>query len=260
MEVGKDTRVVLLGAGNVAHSLAPALQEHCRLEQIFSRTKAHALALAERCNCLATDNVDELVDDAHIYIVSVSDNAIAPLLERVNRGRDALWLHTSGSTPINVFGERFPRHGVLYPMQSFSRAIAARIDEVHFFIEGNTPASTAGAHALAALLSPHVHEADSHTREQLHLAAVFACNFPNHLFSLASDILHDAGLPFDVVLPLIKNMVDKLNHLSPQASQTGPAARGDTTIINRHLAALEGDKNKQAIYQLLTNSIMHYGH
>ena len=249
-----DTRIVLIGSGNVATSLAMALHDKCHLVQIYSRTLAHADELARKCGCdNATSDLSSLTD-ADVYIVSVSDDAIKPVILEAGGNRTALWLHTSGSTPIDVFGSMRAMHGVLYPMQSFTRGLVAKMDEVHFFIEGNTPEATILAEQLALLMSPHVHRADSHQRERLHLAAVFACNFANHMFTLADDLLTADNIPFDAMLPLIRNMVAKLDHLSPASSQTGPAARGDTAIIKRHLSRLEG--RKKEIYKLLSESIL----
>ena len=74
------------------------------------------------------------------------------------------------------------------------------------------------------------------------------------MFTLSSEVLDEAGIPFDAMLPLIKTTIAKLDSMTPQASQTGPAARGDVKIIEKHLKSLHGDKRK--IYKLLSQSIM----
>ena len=254
LEIGNDTRIVLIGAGNVATSLAMALRDKCQLVQIYSRTLNHAKELANKCDCFNTTCDLTALADADVYIVSVSDDAIATVLKAASGNRKALWLHTSGSTPMSVFGAERPMHGVLYPMQSFSRDLVTNMNEVHFFVEGSNDEATALTEQLALVMSPHVHRADSHQRESLHLAAVFACNFANHMFAQADDLLADEGLPFEAMLPLIRNMVSKLEYLSPAESQTGPAARGDKAIIERHLSRLEG--RQKEIYKLLSQSIL----
>ncbi|MBP5561476.1 MAG: DUF2520 domain-containing protein [Muribaculaceae bacterium] len=254
LAIGSDTRVVLIGAGNVATSLALALCSKCHLVQIYSRTLGHAKELADKCGCEnATCDLTALAD-ADVYIVSVTDDAIAPVLKVASGNRKALWLHTSGSTPIGVFGLERPMHGVLYPMQSFSRELVAKMDEVHFFVEGSTDEATTRTEELARAMSQHVHRANSSQRESLHMAAVFACNFANHMFAQADDLLANEDLPFEAMLPLIRNMVAKLEYLSPADSQTGPAARGDKAIIERHLSRLEG--RQKEIYKLLSQSIL----
>ena len=139
-------------------------------------------------------------------------------------------------------------------MQSFSREMVVPLDDVHFFAEANNEEALNDLIALGGLLSCHVVEADSSQRLQLHIASVFSCNFANHMWTLADELLTDAGLSFDAMKPLIRTTVDKLDRLAPDRSQTGPAVRHDTRVIDRHLSMLDGDKRD--IYDLLSQSIM----
>ena len=248
-------RVVIIGSGNVATSLAHGLATRCEVAQIYSRTLAHARALADAIGCPATNDFDELVRDADVYIVAVKDDAIADVLTAVP-DNGALWVHTSGSKPISLFDGYRRRYGVLWPMQSFSREVVAPLDEVHFFAEGSDEAALNDLMSLAQLLSSHVVAAGSEQRRWLHVASVFSCNFANHLWALADELLEAQGLPFDALKPLIRTTVDKLDRLSPGESQTGPAVRHDTQVIDNHLAMLDGDKRD--IYRLLTESIMNH--
>ena len=246
-------RVVILGSGNVATSIALALKDKCELVQIYSRSLENAQSLAKQVGCDASSTLKDVAPDADVYIVSVKDDAIASVVDAVP-DNGALWLHTSGSTPIEVFQNKRTRYGVLYPMQSFSKSRPADMTEVHFFVEGNDSTITQDIKELASLMTRNVHEATSAEREKLHIAAVFACNFANHMFTLSSEVLDEAGLPFDAMLPLIKTTVAKLDNMTPQESQTGPAARGDMKIIEKHIASLHGDKRK--IYKLLSEDII----
>ena len=246
-------RVVLIGSGNVATSLALALNGKCHLVQVYSRSMASAEALASRVGAQATNDLSQIVTDADIYVISVVDDAITRVLEACP-ARGGLWVHTSGSTSIDVFKGKRTRYGVLYPMQSFSKSCPARMHEVHIFIEGCDSCATQEVKDLAMLLTNNVHEITSTERERLHVAAVFACNFANHMFTLSSEVLDEAGIPFDAMLPLIKTTIAKLDNLTPTQSQTGPAARGDVNVIERHLQSLSGDKHD--IYRLLSQSIL----
>ena len=246
-------RVVIIGSGNVATSIALSLKDRCELVQIYSRTIANAQALAQLVGCEAISDLRNVAPNADVYIISVKDDAIASVVDVVP-DNGALWLHTSGSTPIDVFREKRARYGVLYPMQSFSKSHPARMSEVHIFIEGCDSYASKEVKELASLMTKNVHEASSTERERLHIAAVFSCNFANHMFTLSSEVLDEAGIPFDAMLPLIKTTIAKLDSMTPQESQTGPAARGDVKIIEKHLKSLHGDKRK--IYKLLSQSIM----
>ena len=247
-------RVVIIGSGNVATSLAHGLMARCEVVQIYSRQLPHAQALADAIGCpLATDDLMALVPDADAYIVAVRDDVIADVVAAVP-DNGALWLHTSGSKGIDLFKGHRAHYGVLWPMQSFSREVVVALDDVHFFAEASDKKTLEHLMALGHLISHHVIEADSDKRRRLHVASVFSCNFANHMWTLADEVLGDAGLPFDALLPLIRTTVDKLSSLSPAKSQTGPAIRHDTQVLDSHLAMLDGDKRE--IYRLLSDSIM----
>ena len=241
-------RVVIIGSGNVATSLAHGLAARCEVAQIYSRHMGHARSLADAVGCPdATDDLQALVPDADAYIIAVSDDAIASILA-ATPDNGALWVHTSGSKPIDLFVGHRSHYGVLWPMQSFSLA------DVHFFAEAGDDATLPDLLALGQLLSSHVTVAGSEQRRWLHVASVFSCNFANHLWSLADEVLNSQGLPFEALLPLIRTTVDKLDRLSPAQSQTGPAIRHDSQVIANHLSMLDGDKRE--IYRLITESIM----
>lgn len=247
-------KAVMIGAGNVATNLVRALSATgIEVVQVYSHTLAHARELADTVNAGATDDLSALEMGADIYIISVKDDAIVNVVSSIP-DNGALWVHTSGSIPMTVFEGRRQRYGVFYPMQSFSKQIATDFTEVPFFIEAVNDGVALEIGALAQRLSQRVFHATSEQRRRLHIAAVFACNFANHLWTLADDVLRDAELPFDVMLPLISTTVDKLKRLSPAESQTGPAMRRDHRVMQSHMAML--DKDKALIYKTLSDNIM----
>lgn len=247
-------RVVIIGSGNVATSLAHGLAACCHVLQIYSRTMAHARELADAIGCEnATDDLMALAPDADAYIIAVRDDAISDVIA-ATPDNGALWVHTSGSKPIDLFAGHRKHYGVMWPMQSFSREMVVPLDDVHFFIEASDDAALEDLNGLASLFTRYVVEADSDRRRWLHVASVFSCNFANHMWTLADEVLAQAGLPFDAMKPLIRTTVEKLDRLSPRESQTGPAVRHDSQVIDSHLEMLDGDK--QDIYRLLSESIM----
>lgn len=249
-------RVVIIGSGNVATAVAIAAAPECEIVQIYSRTLAHAQQLAERVHCPnVTDQLNGLVGDADIYMIAVADDAISQIIDQAvpNGG---LWLHTSGSKPIELFKGKRRHYGVMWPMQSFSKQLQVDFSEVPLFIEASSATAMKALQRFASTLSHTVMQADSERRARLHLASVFACNFSNHMYALASEVLDEADLPFEVLKPLIRTTVAKLDNLSPAESQTGPAARNDEQVMNKQAAMLTGDK--QAIYQLLSQSIINH--
>lgn len=244
----------MLGAGNVATSLAPALDRVGRVVQVYSRDLSHAECLAARCEKALAINDLSLVDPtADWVVVSVPDDAIAAVVDG-SPATDAIWLHTSGSTDIDVFAGRRARYGVLDPVQSFSRQLVTDLSQVHLFVEGSSREMSDRVAALARALSPHVHEATSEQRRVIHIASVFACNFANLMWTLSSEVMERHGLPFKALLPLVRGTVDKLDKLTPRESQTGPASRHDMGVIAAHLKRLDGDKRE--IYDLLSRAII----
>lgn len=247
-------KVVIIGSGNVATHLALGLASQCELVQVYSRNVEHAQELARRAGIPHfTSNLETLMPDADVYIVAVSDDAIASVVAIVP-DTGALWLHTSGTTGLDVLQAHRVHCGVLYPMQSFSRELPVDWKQVHIFVEASDKQSLRVTEQLAHLLTDEVVPCNSEQRRVLHVAAVFSCNFVNHLWVQAAALLERHGLPFESMMPLITNTVEKLRHLTPLQSQTGPAVRGDQAVMDRHRAMLEG--RQREIYDLMSESIM----
>ncbi|WP_294535686.1 Rossmann-like and DUF2520 domain-containing protein [uncultured Bacteroides sp.] len=253
----EDTPIVFVGAGNLATNLAKALyRKGFRIVQIFSRTEESARSLALQVEADYTTDLKELTGDAKLYIVSLKDAAFVELLPQIAEGKEhALLVHTAGSIPMSVWKGHTQRYGVFYPMQTFSKQREVKFDEIPFFIEAKTAEDVALLKAIAATLSDHVYEASSEQRKSLHLAAVFICNFTNHMYALAADLLEKYQLPFNVMLPLIDETARKVHELAPRDAQTGPAVRYDKNVIENHLAMLADLPALQEIYKLMSKSI-----
>lgn len=250
-------KIVIIGSGNVATHLAQALSCTAHITQIYSRTPANANSLAQKIgNCKPIDNLDNIDTSADVYLIAVKDDAVAGIAAKVapRCNGNALWLHTSGSVPADVFAPHCQRYGVLYPLQTFSKDATVNVAEVPFFIEGNNADTEHDIACIANTLSTTVKRADSDCRRRIHAAAVFACNFTNHLWAIADDILRQGNIEWEVLMPLLKVTLAKTQQLSPADAQTGPARRGDTGTMNSHLAML--DEHQQEIYRMLSDSIM----
>ena len=249
-------RIVLIGAGNVATHLGMALQgAGHEVVQVYSRTEASASALAERLGVPFTISLEEVVE-ADIYIVSVKDAVLQALLPSVVKGREgALFVHTAGSIPMDVWKGVTNRYGVLYPMQTFSKSREVDFNTVSFFVEANGEEDLEALVQLASSLSPKVYKAASEQRMSLHVAAVFACNFSNHMYALSAKLLEKYGMPFEAMLPLIDETARKVHELSPADAQTGPAIRRDGNVMDKHLALLSDEPVLQEIYEMISKSI-----
>ena len=256
----EDTSIVFIGAGNLATNLAVSLyKKGFRLVQVYSRTEESARMLAQAVEASYTTNISEVAADAQLYVVSLKDDAFLELLPRLVEGREkGLWVHTAGSISVNVWQRYAQRFGVFYPMQTFSKARLVDFHEIPIFVESNSEADTQFLKDIASALSTRVYKCTSEERQSLHLAAVFACNFTNHMYALASRLLTKYNLPFEVMLPLIDETARKVHTMNPQVAQTGPAVRYDRQIIDKHLAMLADEPEMQQIYCLLSESIHKY--
>lgn len=254
-----EKRVVVIGTGNVATHLTEALlSAGLPVAMLFSRTPRHAAEAGQRFQLPYTSDWSELPSDAGYYIYSVSDTALPEVLDR-NLAPGAIHIHTAGSIGMDVFGATKPRHGVLYPLQTFSKNKALNFKDVPLFIEASSPEVLGELNQLASLLSTKVRTISTAQRRQLHLAAVYACNFVNHLYAVADELVQDSGLPFEVLIPLINETAAKVSELTPRQAQTGPALRGDRGVMDKHLALLHDHPQFRELYTLLSKSIADKG-
>ena len=251
-----NDRIVLVGAGNMATAIACSLKESGNVPvAVWSRTLESAALLGGRVGCAFTDDLASL-PVADIAIISVADNALRDVAAAVaQRFPNALLLHTAGSIPMTALHEAgATRYGVLYPMQTVNKNSPVSLRNITTFIEGCDDAVTAQIEKVAAMVSDKVVYATSEQRCSLHVAAVFACNFPNAVYNMAYELMQRNGLPFDAMLPLIDEAARKVHRMSPLEAQTGPARRGDENVMNAHKLML--DSELANIYETLSNYIM----
>jgi len=238
---------VVMGSGNVATHLSEAL-----LNAGFS-----VLQLWKR---------GEVLRDADVYFIAFSDDAIEEVSKLIPDGK--LFAHTSGSVEL-------ARGGVFYPLQTFSKNLEVDWATIPILIENSEILVD-----IAKKISNNVQLTTPEQRRQLHLSAVFACNFTNHLWTVSEQLLAEKDLSFDLLKPLIYQTVRKIEGCSPRDAQTGPAVRNDEKTIARHREMLVGanlrvrplpadvtnaDEGRHVglplqIYEILTDSIQKTHH
>jgi Uncharacterized conserved protein len=250
-------RIALVGAGRVASCMGPRLKESGHIiAGVYSRTLKNAEELAGRVDAPASDKLEQL-PEADVYLTMLSDDALIQLAPVIVKGREkALFIHTAGSVPMDIWKEAGATcYGVLYAMQTFSKGIKLDWTQVPVFIEGSSDAELESIRKLALDLSPDVTLLSSKGRKKLHIAAVFACNFTNRMYAISEQLLADEGIPFSVMLPLVRETARKVENLSPLKAQTGPAVRGDRKVVNEHLDLLKENPEYADIYRLISTDI-----
>lgn len=253
--MNRDMKVVFIGSGNVATHLSAAMQKAgYTIEQVYSRNGTNARILADRLHCARTAKTGEIISTADLYVFAVKDDALPDLVAQIPVS-NGLRIHTAGSVPMDVFKGCAAHYGVLYPLQTFSKNRDTDFRRVPCLIEAHLPEDEVRLYEIAGRLSDNVQTLSSEKRKRVHLAAVFACNFTNHMYALAGRLVREQGLPADILLPLIDETAAKIHALSPSGAQTGPAVRGDRQVLDRHLALLSGDPAMREVYQLISNHI-----
>lgn len=245
-------KIVLIGAGNLATHLGASLREaQHEIVQVYSRTERSAQQLAHQLSCSYTTDLHTLHTDADIYIYALKDDIIHQVMQQVHIPH-ALHLHTAGS--VSLFQADNGNYGVMYPLQTLSKERPINFQEIPICIEANNCDSLHIIRTLALSISDNVHIISSEQRRQLHLAAIYACNFVNCLYTNAEEIMENAQLPFELLCPLIQETAAKVKEIRPSNAQTGPAKRGDTKVMQHHLDLLHSDLQKE-IYRLLSKDI-----
>ena len=243
-------QIVLIGSGNVAFHLAKAFTEaQIPISQIFGRNTTELQKISEQ---FSIPSSTETLADADLYIISVSDSSITEVSSLI-KNKNVLVAHTSGSVSREALSGNY-RKSVFYPLQTFSKSKNLDYSKIPFFIDAENENDEEILKNLASKISKNVMLANDEKRKYIHLTAVFACNFVNHLYARAKEISDSQGIPFDYFLPLIDETTQKIHELEPKLAQTGPAIRNDEKVLKLHESLLT-DEEKLKIYKTLNESI-----
>ncbi|WP_419869338.1 Rossmann-like and DUF2520 domain-containing protein [Chryseobacterium sp. CT-SW4] len=242
-------QIVIIGSGNVAYHLAKAFtQNQIPLVQIFGRNENDLKKIAEE---LHIDYSTDILKEADLYIICVSDRSVEEVSALILK-KDCLVVHTSGSLPKEILAGEY-RKASFYPLQTFSKSKELEYEKIPFFIEAENENDKNILFELASKISQKVMESTHEKRKYIHLTAVFACNFVNHLFTRAKEISDSQDIPFDYFLPLIDETVQKIHEMDPKLAQTGPAVRNDVRILDLHKQLLKDESLE--IYETINRSI-----
>lgn len=252
-----------MGAGGVAESFTAALaQAGLPPEAIFSPSRS-ADYLVERYapSAEAVHRLQDLPREADLYLFAIPDQAL-PRVAIAMPETTGVWMHTAACIPYQVLEACHPASGVFYPLSTFSRGLPQSLVGVPLLPESPHPEVLSLARKLGQRLEMQVVEGMIlEDRERIHLAAVFACNFTNHLWSIADELLADKGQSSHILYPLMQATLEKARRLSPKEAQTGPAIRQDRVTIDKHISLLASSpEHWQQLYQLITSSIIDLYH
>ena len=249
-------RITIIGSGNVATHLAAAFKNAGHsIVQVYSRDLQNASLLAYNVRAEATDSLAQIDPETDLFVIAVKDDAIETIATELAK-YDKLIVHTSGATDLQVLLNHTKNAGVFYPLQTFSKTKEVNFNTVPLCIEGADEKITSKLNELAYTITQNVYRINSAERKTLHLAAVFACNFPNYLYYLSQQLLAEKQLPFGLLRPLILETAEKVQEQLPAGVQTGPAIRNDEKTMAAHLQQLHGKPELQELYKLLSQGII----
>ena len=249
---------VILGSGNIAWQMSKKLKkEKQKILQVYSRKIASAKKLAAIHKCAYTSSLKKINPEADVYLFAISDDAIKNVGDKLQylNSSNKIFIHTSGSIPSNVFKSTFDNYGVLWPPQSINKEIKIDFSKVPLCITADKK-TLASAKKVAKLLSNNTYILNDEQKKKLHLAAVFANNFSNHMAAVAENICKENNLDFKILHPILKETFEKIIKVGPLAAQTGPASRADQKTMKQHKTLLKEDLTLQKIYTLISKDIM----
>jgi len=256
--VADTYNIAIIGSGNVAWHLAPELENagH-RVVEVFSRNVKNANAIIKRLySAELITTIDFSESEAEIFIICISDDAIKQIAQEIVLPENSIVVHTSGSISMKKLGYTATDHiGVFYPLQTFTKGKRIFFEDIPILIEAENKFTSRVLKNLGKSISKKVIRVNSKDRMAIHVAAVFACNFTNHMFGMAEGILKGQGFEFELLRPLIAETINKSLDLGPKNAQTGPAARADFKTLDKHMAFLEGKEGKK-LYKFITENIL----
>jgi predicted short-subunit dehydrogenase-like oxidoreductase (DUF2520 family) len=250
--------VSFAGAGRVAGALCREMHSAgINIRQIVSESVTNGKFLADSCKASWSSDLI-FYDPVDIIIVAVPDHKLHQVLNSIKCPGNALVVHTAGSFGLDLFPEEMKNKGVFYPLQTFSKGRKISFRDLPIFVEASDPQTTSTLKKIAEVLGGKVYIVNTEHRRMLHLAAVFVCNFTNHMLTAGKEIISKAGLSFEVLEPLIRETISKALEIGPEVSQTGPALRNDQNTIAEHMDLLSFSTEFQEIYKEVTQSIIEY--
>ena len=251
-------KVSFAGAGKAASALCRRMHETgIPLDLVVSLSEGRGGALARDCGA-RWSSLPVFPGSTEIIIVAVPDHSLRKVLESIRCSETALVVHTAGSYGVDIFPDNFLRKGVFYPLQTFSAGRHVEFSGLPFLLESPDPGSSAVLGELAVAMGGIPRFISAEQRKMVHLAAVFICNFTNHMLTSGKLISDKAGVPFEIFIPLIWETVNKAIDIGPENSQTGPAVRNDSNTVGKHLEMLSFSPDLREIYSELTKSIINY--
>ncbi|MDA0314865.1 MAG: DUF2520 domain-containing protein [Bacteroidetes bacterium] len=252
-------KIAILGAGNLAWNLAPALEDAGHeLTEVYARDIRKSQEITERIySASPKDDLDFSESKAELFILALKDDALAEVADQVILPEGSILVHTSGIIPLEVLSQSSASYvGVFYPLQSFTKGKKVDFGDVPILLESEDESTLQLLKKVAKSISTLVYTLRYKDRQAVHVAAVFASNFTNHMLRIAEEILHRQGLDPELLKPLLIESISKSLQLGAKKAQTGPAIREDYETLEAHHHFLAYNEQLAEIYRLISQDII----
>jgi predicted short-subunit dehydrogenase-like oxidoreductase (DUF2520 family) len=251
----------IVGAGKVGRALARLLSaagyEIC---SVYSRTTAHAEALAPRVGAKAVAHAVDVVAAADLTLLTVVDDVIETMAVELagSRVQGKAIIHTSGSRSVDVF-EHLSRSGAivgsLHPVYPFADADSADLKGVMFALEADSEPLRGWLIAMVSALGGASFILPPGKKAFYHAALVFVGAYTVTVYAIAERLLQSLGADDSALRAalngLVAGAVENLRTKGIPDALTGPLVRGDVGTIAAHLKALQHTPEILEVYKLL---------
>ncbi|WP_235295717.1 Rossmann-like and DUF2520 domain-containing protein [Portibacter marinus] len=249
-----------VGTGNLAWHFIPALinLENTVELQVLGRNQDAPKWLKDLSIDYITTSQD-IDPEIEFVFLMVSDTSIPPLTQDLKEFLPShkKVVHFSGTATIDAIDDHFTDRGSVWPIQSLSKGDhQIDLSKIPLCIHGSSPNFTYELRSIFQKITSNIHLIEPEIRPFIHVAAVLANNFTNHLYALSKSLLDSKGVDFEILKPIIVQTALKVRDSDPQMLQTGPASRQDMVTVEEHLSMLEFDPVLQKLYELFTQSII----
>lgn len=245
--------VGFLGAGAVGSALARAIHAAgYSVTVIASRSRTSALSLArELPGCQVAETPQQVADRCALVFLTTPDSTIQQVAEAIRWRPNQDVVHCSGGASLVLLASAHTAGasiGGFHPLQTFPRTDlpAARFHGITFGVQADG-ALLGRLEQLARELGGkplHIQESD---RALYHASAVLVCGAVAALVGVSSDLWASFSTPqqsqaaLASLLPLLQGTIEELVANGLPMALTGPVARGDVAMVQRHLEALRRD-------------------
>jgi predicted short-subunit dehydrogenase-like oxidoreductase (DUF2520 family) len=248
----------VVGAGRLGSSLSLALlHAGYVVTAVTSSSRSTARALVERLPGARDVDIETLVATSELVLLTVPDDALRELANRLLWRRGQQVVHCSGAHSLDVIqaaANAGAMCGCLHPLQSFPERFCdpLRFTGISCGVEAQGPLLDRLVR-MCADLGASVIQLAGINRAAYHAAAVFASGYVIALHAAAAQAWTLAGLPPEdaqrALAPLTLSAAQNVQRLSLEAALTGPVARADIETVARHIDALAPVPELLALYR-----------